>query len=175
LAARWLQATAFWFLRHSVLFVIVGFLVWGFLWRESLLPGWFAPRSAGQAGGATAERPGAPTPRNARVPGAGVERGAFRPVVPADPVAPVPQSPDQLLQAARQAYWNGDPEDAERRYRALMTVQPESPAAYGELGNLLLLQDREAEARELFARAAALLAANGDDDVAEELRAYLGK
>jgi hypothetical protein len=179
LAARWLQATAFWFLRHLVLFVIAGFLVWGFLWRESLLPGWFDSVSSRlPSGGGTAEQQVGATPDMAPARDAGAGPGGFRPIAPAEPAVPPAQagkSPDELLQAARQAYWTGDPEAAERLYRELMVVRPGSPAAYGELGNLLLMQERGAEARELLSRAAALLAANGGDAAAAELRAYLGK
>jgi hypothetical protein len=162
--SRWLTALVFWVLRHLVVILLIGFVAWGVWWREALLPQWFGEPAVRRA----ADR--------AVPPPVGESAGGFRPVTeqvgPATDLGPC----DDLaagLQMARRAYWNDDPAGAEARYRELMGRYPQAPGAYGELGNLLLAQGREAEARALFEQAAVLLEADARGTAAAELRRYL--
>ncbi len=62
-----------------------------------------------------------------------------------------------LLMAARQAFWQGDYPVAVADYRALIDAVPNSPALYGEMGNVLWRAGQGVAAGHAFAQAANLL------------------
>jgi len=166
--ATWPRRIAFWFLRHLILLTLLGLAAWGYLWRDALLPEWFA------------NEPG-PAPGD----GEGVSASALptRPEQPFRPVSPVGKLPEpakavipvsRQLQQARRAYWTEGAESAEPLYRQIIAGHPAAPDAYGELGNLLLAQGRITEARALFGKAVGLLELEGRSAEAGQLRRYLG-
>ena len=64
---------------------------------------------------------------------------AAAPVTTADEPA---KSTYQLLAAAREAYWLRDYSKAEENYRALISLEPDNPDGYGELGNMYFSQGK---------------------------------
>lgn len=94
----------------------------------------------------------------------------FRPPVAA-PV-PEPSGPpdrDELVQAARRAFWNGDVEAAEATYMAAITRFPDDPDLFGELGNLYQSVGRKQRSLDAFYEAAVRLRARGDRDKLSEV------
>ncbi|OOZ40779.1 hypothetical protein BOW53_06585 [Solemya pervernicosa gill symbiont] len=65
------------------------------------------------------------------------------------------------LQGARNAFWQGEYEQAEESYRRLAEQQPRNPDAIGELGNLYFAQGRYEEEAAAYSKAADRLAEIG--------------
>jgi TolA-binding protein len=82
--------------------------------------------------------------------------------------AAVPQL-EQSWYGARQAYWDGDMAEAERRYQELIIENPEKADAYGELGNLYYSQGAWVEAAKMYYQAAVLLIEQGEAERAGTL------
>jgi len=78
-----------------------------------------------------------------------------------------------LLQKARQAYWNDQLDKAESLYRAYIELNPDNPDGYGELGNLLSTVGSLGEAAIMYQQAAELLLRQGRIEQAAKLREVL--
>lgn len=154
-----------WIGCHLVLLGFIGFALWGYAWREPLL-GALGDRSVPPG---AIQAPDTVAPSTAAVPTATASDPLFRPPLEAVPAAPAELDAAALLQSARQAYWSGEPETAESRYRLYVERYPDDPAGHGELGNVLLSMGREPEANEAFRAAAERLRAAGAVEAAAEL------
>ena len=73
------------------------------------------------------------------------------------------------ISRARQAYWMGDEAAAIELYLSLIKRFPDAHEPYGELGNILLKQDRADEAFLQYERAIFVLRQSGDVENAEHL------
>jgi Tfp pilus assembly protein PilF len=71
---------------------------------------------------------------------------------------------DDMVQRARRAFWNGDPEGAEAAYLDLITAYPGDADAFGELGNLYESTGRPDAARDAFFEAGLRLKANAESE-----------
>lgn len=76
---------------------------------------------------------------------------------------------EQRWYGARQAYWDGDLAEAERRYQELVIANPDEADAYGELGNLYYSQGAWVEAAKMYYRAGVLLIEHGEAERAGTL------
>lgn len=74
-----------------------------------------------------------------------------------------------LLQKARQAYWNDDLQKSRSLYQAYIELNPDNPDGYGELGNLLSTLGDLDTASDMYRRAADLLIAQGENEQAARL------
>jgi hypothetical protein len=74
-----------------------------------------------------------------------------------------------LLQKARQAYWNDDLQKSRSLYQAYIELNPENPDGFGELGNLLSTLGDLDTAAQMYRRAADLLIARGETEQAARL------
>lgn len=79
--------------------------------------------------------------------------GPFRPPGETPPVS-AESSREAILQRAREAYWRGDTEAAERAYMDLLAASPGDADAFGELANLYHATGRREEARDALYEAA---------------------
>ncbi len=95
----------------------------------------------------------------------------FRP--PASEAEQISEVQTDLLQKARQAYWNDQLDKAASLYRAYIEIHPANPDGYGELGNLLSTTGDLAEAALMYAKAAELLLQQGRIEQAAKLREVL--
>jgi hypothetical protein len=77
--------------------------------------------------------------------------------------------PNELLAAAREAFWLHNYEDAEKNYHALTELEPQNPDGYGELGNMYFSQGRWEEAAAAYYEAGTRLINEGRLDSAREL------
>jgi hypothetical protein len=77
--------------------------------------------------------------------------------------------PNELLAAAREAFWLHNYDDAERNYHALTELEPQNPDGYGELGNMYFSQGRWEEAAAAYYAAGTRLVSEGRLDSAREL------
>jgi tetratricopeptide (TPR) repeat protein len=77
--------------------------------------------------------------------------------------------PNELLAAAREAFWLHKYEDAEKNYRALTELEPQNPDGYGELGNMYFSQGRWEEAAAAYYEAGVRLVREGRLEPAREL------
>jgi len=71
---------------------------------------------------------------------------------------------EQLLQAARRAYWNKEPESAVDHYQDYLERFPDDADVFGELGNLYQTMDAQEEALNAFFHAGQLLKQQGNMD-----------
>lgn len=76
---------------------------------------------------------------------------------PSEDVEAVGAEPLVVWRDARAAVWQGDLDTAVQRYRALIALQPDNYDAHGELGNVLLAQNKVAAAMEAYTAAARLI------------------
>ncbi|RMG27759.1 MAG: tetratricopeptide repeat protein [Gammaproteobacteria bacterium] len=81
-------------------------------------------------------------------------------------------SPHDLLVQARQAYWQGHPEQAVTLYRRVLEQSPD-PAVLGELGNVYFQMGRWQDAARTYARAAERYARRGDRSTVMRLMAIV--
>ena len=77
--------------------------------------------------------------------------------------------PNELLAAAREAFWLHNYDDAEKNYHALTELEPQNPDGYGELGNMYFSQGRWEEAAAAYYAAGTRLISEGRLDSAREL------
>jgi len=77
--------------------------------------------------------------------------------------------PNELLAAAREAFWLHNYDDAEKNYHALTALEPQNPDGYGELGNMYFSQGRWEEAAAAYYAAGIRLVSEGRLDSAREL------
>lgn len=122
--------------------------------------------------------PVAPAPAQPTMPGQSVQLQT--PVAPAPNAtvqpgiapAPAPQAlptapamPDidlaQAINAARQAYWTGDPDGARSQLEALTAAHPDNADLFGELGNFHFSSGDYPAAAQAFEQAGTLLARQG--------------
>ena len=109
---------------------------------------------------------GAPAPQQAQasVPPSPPQASTdFRPpsLMPA-PVSAYEPTRDDLVQQARQAFWNGDFEAAEAAYMMLLLRYPGDADAFGELGNLYQAMGKPEQALDAYYEAAVRLKAQGN-------------
>ncbi len=97
----------------------------------------------------------------------------FRPRETTTPEVPDRVDVDELLQQARRAYWNDDLQTAENLYRQFISLRPDDPDGYGELGNLLSTLGNLPAAARVYQKAADLLVKQGKYEQAEQLNAVL--
>jgi TolA-binding protein len=97
------------------------------------------------------------------------EADSFRPAVVQGAAEKSAATRDDLLQAARRAFWNGDFEAAEAAYMALITAYPADADAFGELGNLYQSMGKPQLARDAYYAAAARLREAGEDEKLKEV------
>jgi hypothetical protein len=116
----------------------------------------------------TTQTAAAPVTSAPAAPAAPVSTDLETPVAAAPPPAPIqtpaPAAGDMQtrLDAARQAYWNGDISGAESLYLALARDFADAPDIKGELGNLYYSQQRFAQAADYYRLAAELLLQAGN-------------
>jgi hypothetical protein len=84
------------------------------------------------------------------------------PPAPTQTTAPATGDMQTRLDAARQAYWNGDISGAETLYLALVRDFANDPDIKGELGNLYYSQQRFGQAADYYRLAAELLLQAGN-------------
>lgn len=87
----------------------------------------------------------------------------------APPATADPQENERLRVSARSAFWLHDYPKAESEYRALAALEPSSPDAYGELGNVYFSQGKWDLAAESFYEAAVRLIRMGEEQRARDL------
>jgi tetratricopeptide (TPR) repeat protein len=77
--------------------------------------------------------------------------------------------PNELLAAAREAFWLHNYDAAEKNYRALAELEPRNPDGYGELGNMYFTQGRWEEAAAAYYEAGIRLVREGHIQTARDL------
>ena len=77
-------------------------------------------------------------------------------------IADLPVDPQELHARARRAAWSGQTNVAIAAYQQLISIQPQSADAHGELGNVYYQEKRQEEAAEQYEKAALLLVAQGE-------------
>lgn len=82
---------------------------------------------------------------------------------------------NEMLAAARRAYWNHDLPLAIRHYQALIQAFPNDPDYFGEVGNIYFEQGRNEQAAQAYYEAALLLLARGQRTRAGEMVELLQK
>jgi tetratricopeptide (TPR) repeat protein len=80
---------------------------------------------------------------------------------------------EDLLQKARKAYWNDQLDTAKKFYLAYIDQDPSNPDGYGELGNLLSTLGELDEAANMYRQAADLLHQQGKSEQATQLQEVL--
>jgi hypothetical protein len=83
--------------------------------------------------------------------------------------------PDELLRAAREAFWNKRYAQAETRYLRYLGMRPEDAAIFAELGNLYQSMHRRQDAMDAYYEAAVRFRARGENDLLRQLTAILRK
>ncbi len=83
--------------------------------------------------------------------------------------AVVEPRPYQLLAAAREAYWMHNYDEAEKKYRDLIALEPDNPDGYGELGNMFFSQGNWEQAADAYFSAGKKLLLAGHIEQAELL------
>jgi hypothetical protein len=142
--------------------------------ESSLPPGTSAPATRGELSriAVPSEGPsspeGAAAPGIAPVPSAGTPTGGTTARQPSGR-ASAQVKPNELLAAAREAFWLHKYEDAEKNYRALTELEPQNPDGYGELGNMYFSQGRWEEAAAAYYEAGVRLVREGRLEPAREL------
>ncbi len=89
--------------------------------------------------------------------------------------APAEENSNSPLDDARKAALTGKMDKAEAAYRQLQKDQPDNYDAYGELGNLYLMQGKDKEAAKAYYQAALLLDKAGHDDEAIRLQRVVSR
>jgi len=82
---------------------------------------------------------------------------------------------NEMLAAARRAYWNHDLPLSIRHYQALIQAFPNDPDYFGEVGNIYFEQGRNEQAAQAYYEAALLLLARGQRTRAGEMVELLQK
>jgi tetratricopeptide (TPR) repeat protein len=95
------------------------------------------------------------------------------PTVTAQQAAPAAPTAEDLLRAAREAYWSNEYDRAIEFYQALIQQEPNNLAAQGELANVYWWQGNTQKASELFSQLAPKLAAQGRQQEALNMRLYV--
>lgn len=93
----------------------------------------------------------------------------------AQTAAPAEENSNSPLDDARKAALTGEMDKAESAYRQLQKEQPDNYDAYGELGNLYLMQGKDKEAAEAYYQAAVLLEKAGHSDDAVRLQRIVSR
>ncbi|CAA6813766.1 MAG: Unknown protein [uncultured Thiotrichaceae bacterium] len=96
--------------------------------------------------------------------------------------APVPGSvdtnkkktPDELLKAAREAFWQNKKDEAASIYKQLIEMQPDVLEHKGELGNVYWHQNKQKESAELYAKIAIPLINSGKSAQVENMLGFIG-
>lgn len=83
--------------------------------------------------------------------------------------------PETILARARQAFFDGDLQQAEMLYREYIRRRPEDPDGFGELGNVYHALKRDKEAQDAYFQAGLRLKFEGDQKRLERLRQWLEK
>ncbi|MCW8922322.1 MAG: hypothetical protein OQK69_01645 [Gammaproteobacteria bacterium] len=99
------------------------------------------------------------------------EVSAVNDVADADPTASAGSDIDPAIESdanalmfmARQSFWNGNTDDAEKRYIDLSNIDSANPDVYGELGNVYYAQGKWKQAGEAYYQAAVRLLSSQDD------------
>jgi hypothetical protein len=86
---------------------------------------------------------------------------------------PAPSSVEDLLQAAREAYWSNELDSAAGFYQSLLKQVPDSVGYKGELANVYWKQGKARQAAELFTEIAPKLAAEGRATEALNMKLYV--
>lgn len=81
------------------------------------------------------------------------------------------ESPENLLLAAREAYWSGELDNSVSFYQSLIT-KDDNPSHKGELANVYWKQGKSTEAVNLFAEIAPWLAEQGRMDELNSIKVY---
>jgi hypothetical protein len=126
-----------------------------------------------------------PAPAEDAQPAAGTQETAgaetVTPVPPAaitgttPPAVDTPARPEatdksyQLLAMAREAFWMHNYEEAEKKYRDLIALEPDNPDGYGELGNMYFTRGNWQQAAEAYFNAGERLIQSGRLEQAEIL------
>jgi len=76
---------------------------------------------------------------------------------------------NEMLAAARRAYWSDNAPLAIRHYEALIAAYPNEPDFFGELGNIYYQQGEQERAGQAYYQAALLLLRRGNRERAEDL------
>ena len=95
------------------------------------------------------------------------------PTVTAQQAAPAAPTAEDLLRAAREAYWSNEYDRAIEFYQALIQQEPNNLAAQGELANVYWWQGNTQKASELFSQLAPKLAAQGRQQEALNMKLYV--
>lgn len=82
---------------------------------------------------------------------------------------------NEMLAAARRAYWNHDLPLSIRHYQALIQAFPNDPDYFGEVGNIYFEQGQNEQAGQAYYEAALLLLARGQRTRAREMVELLRK
>jgi hypothetical protein len=88
--------------------------------------------------------------------------GAFRPTNDVEQPPGSPPTYADGIQVAREAFWDGDFESAERAYIRVVERFPDDPDVFGELGNLYLAMGRKDLAMDAFFESGLRLRARGE-------------
>jgi tetratricopeptide (TPR) repeat protein len=92
---------------------------------------------------------------------------------PAPEASAAPASAEDLLQAAREAYWSNELDSAAGFYQSLVKKVPDSVEYKGELANVYWKQGNARQAAELFTEIAPKLAAAGRATEALNMKLYV--
>jgi TolA-binding protein len=118
-------------------------------------------------------QPGASPSQPRAMPGA-ADNG-FRPSTEATDLAAGGMTREDYVQHARRAFWNGEFEEAEASYMALVSRYPADADAFGELGNLYQSMGRPQRAMDAYFAAAVRLKAAGETDKLNEIKELLAR
>jgi len=181
-----------WIACHSVVLVLLAFLVMAVVFRESL----FGIKAASPESKPTELKPVISAAENSEKSQPEKALKQAKPVASESPVIE-PETADDiqqreqydfrpekelsvenvededLLQKARKAYWNDQLDDAQKLYLAYIEQDPSNPDGYGELGNLLSTLGELDEAAKMYRQAADLLKQQGKDEQAMQLHEVL--
>ena len=95
------------------------------------------------------------------------------PTVTAQQAAPTAPTAEDLLRAAREAYWSNEYDRSIEFYQVLIQKEPNNLAAQGELANVYWWQGNTQKASELFSQLAPKLAAQGRQQEALNMKLYV--
>lgn len=83
-------------------------------------------------------------------------------------------APDELLKAAREAFWHNQKEEAASIYKRLIELQPDVLDHKGELGNVYWHQDKQKDSAALYAEIAIPLIQKGKSSQVENMLGFIG-
>lgn len=98
---------------------------------------------------------------------------AVNPAVPVTAEAKA-ETPNQLLKAAREAFWHNKKDEAASIYKQLIEMQPEVLEHKGELGNVYWHQNKQKESAALYAEIAIPLIEKGKASQVENMLGFIG-